>query len=304
LQEGPYTPPSYRVHNTSTQAPSEWIETLSPSFLRFDYEGRVVRLDTFSKTVAPGSRLGWATSSPLFTEALLRVGEVSTQAPCGFGQSMVTELLANHWGFDKYVRWLQGLQKQYTDRRDLMIDCIASEFDIYEEETEPSFFGGAKVLAAKEKRTKWSPPTFFDEKTDKTWFSFIPPTSGMFVWVRVHLTNHPQYRHRSGEPEPPLPLEQRLFQQIAENGLLVGPGWMFTTKLEDEIFLDDEAMFKGDSVVNGLLTKKIEDPSGDPNDHDPAQYAHFRLAFSMATAEDMRKAMAIFAKTMREFFKE
>jgi aromatic amino acid aminotransferase I len=75
--------------------------------------------------VAPGSRLGWFTCSPLFAERLERQGETTTQAPCGFGQvrlatlsrgslafsrfiqSLVTQLLLT-WKFDGYVRWLHG----------------------------------------------------------------------------------------------------------------------------------------------------------------------------------------------------
>jgi len=71
----------------------------------FDYQGRVIRLDTFSKvtgricvltfgwlertfyqTIAPGSRLGFFTCNGVFAERLERQGETSTQAPCGFGQ--------------------------------------------------------------------------------------------------------------------------------------------------------------------------------------------------------------------------
>jgi aromatic amino acid aminotransferase I len=43
----------------------EFFKKLPPSYLKFDYQGRVIRLDTFSKTLAPGSRLGWFTTSPL-----------------------------------------------------------------------------------------------------------------------------------------------------------------------------------------------------------------------------------------------
>lgn len=53
---------------------------------RVDTQGRVIRLDTFSKTIAPGVRLGWFTCNPMFAERLERQGEVSTQAPCGVGQ--------------------------------------------------------------------------------------------------------------------------------------------------------------------------------------------------------------------------
>lgn len=38
------------------------------------------------QTIAPGSRLGWHTCAPIFAERLERIGETSTQAPCGFGQ--------------------------------------------------------------------------------------------------------------------------------------------------------------------------------------------------------------------------
>jgi len=37
----------------------DFLDSLVPSFLSVDTDGRVVRLDTFSKTVAPGCRMGW-----------------------------------------------------------------------------------------------------------------------------------------------------------------------------------------------------------------------------------------------------
>lgn len=38
------------------------------------------------QTIAPGSRLGFFTCNPRFAERLERIGETSTQSPCGFGQ--------------------------------------------------------------------------------------------------------------------------------------------------------------------------------------------------------------------------
>jgi aromatic amino acid aminotransferase I len=67
LQEGPYTPPSERSRKKLVLDDEEYIASLAPSFLacvysevrtppslpdilsRFDYQGRVVRLDSFSK---------------------------------------------------------------------------------------------------------------------------------------------------------------------------------------------------------------------------------------------------------------
>lgn len=49
-----------------------FLDSLVPSFLSFDVDGRVIRLDTFSKTVAPGCRLGWITAQPAIVERLVR----------------------------------------------------------------------------------------------------------------------------------------------------------------------------------------------------------------------------------------
>ena len=50
----------------------EHIASLVPSFLKFDREGRVIRLDSFSKCIAPGSRLGWVTCNAVFAEVRVR----------------------------------------------------------------------------------------------------------------------------------------------------------------------------------------------------------------------------------------
>jgi DNA-binding transcriptional MocR family regulator len=49
-----------------------FLDSLVPSFLSIDVDGRVIRLDTFSKTVAPGCRLGWVTAQPDLIERFLR----------------------------------------------------------------------------------------------------------------------------------------------------------------------------------------------------------------------------------------
>ena len=50
----------------------DFIDSLVPSYLNMDVDGRVIRLDTFSKTVAPGCRLGWITAQPRFIERFTR----------------------------------------------------------------------------------------------------------------------------------------------------------------------------------------------------------------------------------------
>lgn len=169
----------------------------SSAYHSVDTQGRVIRLDTFSKTIAPGVRLGWFTCNPLFAERLERHGETSTQAPCGLGQSLVTKLLLT-WKYDGYVRWLRGLRIQYALRRDLFIDTLNEEFDLqatvgsasmstwsgqtvytaYAKPKSTSLFGNAMGMMSEKK-------ALIDTRVqNQRLLSFVAPSSGMFVWVR------------------------------------------------------------------------------------------------------------------------
>lgn len=66
------TPRLTLTHKPVKSSGYEFIDSLVPSYLSVDTDGRVIRLDTFSKTVAPGCRLGWITAQPAFIERLLR----------------------------------------------------------------------------------------------------------------------------------------------------------------------------------------------------------------------------------------
>lgn len=122
---------------------SEFMDSLVPSYLSLDVDGRVIRLDTFSKTVAPGCRLGWITAQPEFVERILRITESSTQQPSGFVQSLVAEMLigpdhadmlkssnkskektAVGWKVDGWIRWLAGLRGNYERRMRIMCDVF------------------------------------------------------------------------------------------------------------------------------------------------------------------------------------
>ena len=91
-----------------TESDAEFLASLVPSYLHLDCQGRVVRIDTFSKTICPGSRLGWTTCNPVFAERLERANESSTQAASGMSQALVGSLLAEQWGYSGYLRWLKG----------------------------------------------------------------------------------------------------------------------------------------------------------------------------------------------------
>lgn len=134
------------------------------------------------QTVAPGVRLGWFTCNPIFADKLLRVGETSTQAPCGLGQALVAQLLIT-WKPDGYIRWLRGLGQQYTDRRDHFIDLLNAKFHIRTSVSEHNFWKGCTVYDAYPKTGDLSEK--YGSFGQAKHFSFVAPAAGMFVWVSV-----------------------------------------------------------------------------------------------------------------------
>jgi aromatic amino acid aminotransferase I len=99
----------------------EFLDNLVPSLLSLDVDGRVMRMDSFSKVVVPGSRLGWVTASEQIIERYIRHSEVCNQGPSGFSQAILYKLLDETWGHDGYIEWLMNLRLEYTKRRDVML---------------------------------------------------------------------------------------------------------------------------------------------------------------------------------------
>lgn len=72
----PYTGPG--APKVPPPASNEYfLETLIPTYLSFDVDGRVMRMDSFSKVIAPGTRVGWITASEQIIERFVRSNENS-----------------------------------------------------------------------------------------------------------------------------------------------------------------------------------------------------------------------------------
>ncbi|TFK75944.1 PLP-dependent transferase [Pluteus cervinus] len=257
LQHGQYLPKASRGKSKEIQN-DKWYSTLEPSYLAFDVQGRVIRLDSFSKVIAPGCRLGWFTCNPLFAERLERQGETSLQAPCGFSQALVTSLLLN-WKDEGYTRWLRGLQAQYISRRDFFVDCLLDTFHftpVTVADEKSLWDGGVIYQAFREKSGNRSPV-----------LSFVPPTSGMFVWLKVHFETHPLYEFHGQEA-----LETKLWLKLAESGVLFGPGVMFS--------------------------------ASEPEDTTAINDGHMRVSFSNEEFDKMKTAVEIFKSTLDHFYDE
>ena len=62
------------------------LEGLGQTYLSLDVDGRVVRLDSFSKFLAPGMRLGWVTAHPDMLQKICFALHASTMGPCSCTQ--------------------------------------------------------------------------------------------------------------------------------------------------------------------------------------------------------------------------
>ena len=101
---------------------SDFLSNLIPSYLSLDTSGRVLRLDSFSKIIAPGSRCGWITGSHQIIERFIRNNEVSAQNPSGFSEMVLYKLLEENWTHKGFLEWLMFIRAEYTRRRDIIVN--------------------------------------------------------------------------------------------------------------------------------------------------------------------------------------
>ncbi|CCF57788.1 hypothetical protein KAFR_0D01420 [Kazachstania africana CBS 2517] len=168
----------------------EFLASLDQTFLSIDTDGRVIRMDSFSKVLAPGSRLGWITCSNQIMKAYLALYEMSMQAAAGFTQSIVSATLSK-WGQHGYLDWLLGLRHEYTLKRDNAIDACY----------------------------KYIP------QTDA--FHINPPVAGMFFTITFDGAKHPEFTTKF--KSDPLLLESYLYEKAVESGVIIAPGSWFIT---------------------------------------------------------------------------
>ncbi|KAF2125273.1 aromatic amino acid aminotransferas-like protein [Dothidotthia symphoricarpi CBS 119687] len=239
IEDDPYWYLQYPSSSPSSVAPRvnktsgfEFLDSLIPSYLSIDYQGRVVRLDTFSKTVAPGCRLGWITAQPALVERILRITETSTQQPSGFVQTMIAELLmgpqsradpgrggasdGSGWKVDGWVRWLEGLRGNYERRMQTMCNALDAGTSLVKA-------GRRKSLVVLDGEDEWA----VVEK--QPIYSFVRPLGGMFVWVRFDFTSHPLAKQ---VPAPRLSQALWVFWTQKPYLCLVAPGAMFAATKE------------------------------------------------------------------------
>ncbi|KAL1663092.1 pyridoxal phosphate-dependent transferase [Schizophyllum commune] len=268
LQFPTYDPQAQNGPPADADAPVDitaFLDSLEPSFLKYDYDGRVVRLATFSKTLAPGFRVGWVVANSLFSERLIRANEALTQTPSGWSQAIVTELLAT-WGDDGFLTWVKHLRDTYTARRNWMCGFLDRYFDV--DWNSMSAHGVPVYL--KQTTGRYQGPVIF---------KFVPPKAGMFVWLTVPLDGNAHFQRilalsngKSDAQSPEAKWTTEVWEKLAEARVLLTPGTYYTPWQGHEK--------AGQSDTPGL--------------------AFFRMSFSLMTRDNMDEAIQRVERVFRE----
>ena len=92
--------------------------------LRADEPDGVIYLGSFSKTFAPGFRVGWALAPHAVREKLVLAQESATLCPPSFSQLAVSAYLDNH----DWLGQIKEFREMYRERRDAMV-AVARRHD-------------------------------------------------------------------------------------------------------------------------------------------------------------------------------
>ncbi|KAH7033258.1 pyridoxal phosphate-dependent transferase [Microdochium trichocladiopsis] len=192
-------PESKLVNPFQKKSGYDFVDSLVPSYLSVDTDGRVVRLDTFSKTIAPGCRLGFITAAPAIVDRILRIAEASTAAPSGFVQVFIAQALMGRqpeattksfaaksakeqltfsgWRTDGWVRWVAGLRGEYERRMMTMAGIL-----------EDGCWQLKQSTPTRDSEADWGVIT----KTQL--YDFAWPRGGMFLWLHMRFETHPLWK--------------------------------------------------------------------------------------------------------------
>ncbi|KAI1811857.1 PLP-dependent transferase [Poronia punctata] len=207
------------------KSPEYYLESLLPTLLSLDVDGRVLRMDSFSKVMVPGARMGWVTGCDQLIERFIRQQESGSQGPSGFSQVILHKVLDETWGHEGFVRWLTRLADEYTRRRNALLDAC-------------------------------------EKHLPKNVVSWSIPVAGMFHWIRVDPSSHPEKGKKSL-----LEIEEEIFNTCIENKVLLCRGSWFSAEKDVEL----SSLF-------------------------------FRTTFATATAQEMDTAIQRFGAAIRKSY--
>lgn len=180
--------------SSGTTANEEYIKSLPASYLSMDTSGRVLRMDTTSKILAPGLRCGWIAGCAQIIDKFVNYSEVGVLCPSGPSQVMVYNLLDETWGHEGFFCWLRSLSAQYRCRRDYLVEACRRYL--------PSNICRWKV-----------------------------PEQGLFLWIRIDTSDLCGVQEVV-PGSTSLDVEDRIYKRSYGNGVLVSKGSWFLSNVE------------------------------------------------------------------------
>jgi DNA-binding transcriptional MocR family regulator len=96
----------------------------SPNAMRAEDSENVIYLGSFSKTIVPGFRIGWALVPQALREKLVIASESSILCPSNFAQMSISSYLANQPWRDQIASFVE----LYRARRDAMLETLDAHF--------------------------------------------------------------------------------------------------------------------------------------------------------------------------------
>lgn len=98
-----------------------YFDTAPPPAMRSVEQDGIIYLGTFSKTLAPGFRVGWAVAPHAIRERLVLANEAAVLSPSPFSQTVISEYLdAADWRAQ-----IAAFREVYRQRRDAMLSALA-----------------------------------------------------------------------------------------------------------------------------------------------------------------------------------
>jgi len=97
-----------------------YFDQAPPQAMRSVDEDGVIYLGTFSKTLAPGLRVGWAVAPHAIREKLILANEAAVLSPSSFSQMTVSEYLSTA----DWKGQIATFRDVYRDRRDAMLGAL------------------------------------------------------------------------------------------------------------------------------------------------------------------------------------
>jgi DNA-binding transcriptional MocR family regulator len=105
----------------------------TPNAMRAEDSENVIYLGSFSKTIAPGLRVGWALVPPSLKEKLVIASESSILCPSNFTQLTISSYLADQPWRDQIASFCD----LYKVRRDAMLESLEEHFPATAQWTKP-----------------------------------------------------------------------------------------------------------------------------------------------------------------------